>query len=59
MNTKRFLLALLAFALMLAPTGCAHHKKCCGDGNRSYAPPPAPCCNTGVPPAGIVPGPNP
>lgn len=56
MNTKRFLLALIVFTLMLPLSGCRCRRHSCGD--RSFAPPPQPCCNQGVPP-GFVPNPNP
>jgi hypothetical protein len=52
--TKRFLLALFAFTLLLPLSGCGCRRNCCGD-NHSYAPP-APCCPTPGG-AGVVPGP--
>ncbi len=54
MNTRRFLLAVIAFALMLPLSACRHNR--CGD-TRTFAPPPAPCCNGQAPPVGYVPGP--
>jgi hypothetical protein len=56
MSTKRFFLMLIVFALMLPLSGCGCRKNCCGE--RSFAPPPQPCCDKGLPP-GYIPGPNP
>ncbi|MBN9120570.1 MAG: hypothetical protein J0I06_15695 [Planctomycetes bacterium] len=54
MTLKRAFIALIAFTLMLPLSGCGCHRHCCGDNNRSFAPPPGACC----PPAGpAVPGP--
>jgi hypothetical protein len=56
MNSRRFLLAVFAFALLLPLAGC-HRKQCCGDSS-SFAPPPQPCCNNPLPP-GVAPSPAP
>jgi len=57
MSTKRFLLALIAFALMLPLLACGCRHRCCND-TRTFAPPPAPCCPQPGP-SGFVPGPHP
>jgi hypothetical protein len=51
MTTKRFLLALIAFTLMLPLSGCGCRRNCCND-TRTYTPPSGPCCPT---PPGSVP----
>ena len=51
MTTKRFLLTLIAFTLLLPLSGCGCRRNCCND-TRTYTPPPSQCC----PPA---PGPVP
>jgi hypothetical protein len=53
MISKRFLLAAIAFALMLPLPGCGCRRSSCCE-SRAYAPPPAPCCPTA--PAGYTPG---
>ena len=44
MITKRFLLAVFAFALMVPLTGCHGCRRNCNSSG-SFAPPPAPCCD--------------
>lgn len=54
MITKRFLLALIAFTLMLPLSGCGCRRNaCCG----SNAPPA--CCDKQPLPPGYIPGPTP
>jgi hypothetical protein len=55
MLTKRIFLAVLALALLVPVVGC-HHKRCCPT-STSFAPPPAPCCDSPRPPAYIPAGP--
>lgn len=57
MFTKRLFLALFAFALMMPLSGCGCRRNACCE-NRSFAPPPQPCCNKQLPPA-YLPGPQP
>lgn len=60
MNTRRFLLAVFAFALMLPLPGCGCRRNSCGD--RSLAPPPSSCCPpgpSGTLPPGYMPSVNP
>ena len=57
MTIKRLFLALIAFSLLLPLSGCGCRRDSCCD-NRSFSPPPRPCCPTPGP-AGFVPGPNP
>jgi hypothetical protein len=52
MFSKRFLLAVFAFTLMLPLSGCGCRRNCGSDHN--YAPP---CCDKGAP-AGYVPVPG-
>jgi hypothetical protein len=47
--TKRLILALCAFAILIPLVGC-NHRKCCTSSS-SMAPPPQPCCNQPQPPA--------
>ncbi|MBP3958825.1 hypothetical protein J8F10_26565 [Gemmata sp. G18] len=56
MNTKRFLLTLIAFALMLPLSGCGCRRNSCND-DRRYAPP-AGCCDKNAPPD-FLPNPRP
>lgn len=53
MNAKRLFLMLIAFALLLPLSGCGCRKSSCD--NRSFSPPPQPCCDKGLPP-GVTPG---
>jgi hypothetical protein len=56
MISKRFLLAVIAFTLMLPLSGCGcRRNNCC---ERSFAPP-AGCCDRGTLPPGYPPGPHP
>jgi hypothetical protein len=52
MITKRFLLTVIAFTLMLPLSGCGCRRSNCCE-SRAFSPPPAPCCPTA--PANYVP----
>lgn len=52
MITRRFLIVLMAFTLLLPLSGCGCRRNCNSSG--SFAPPP--CCDKGLPP-GAIPGP--
>jgi hypothetical protein len=53
MNAKRLVLMLMVFALLVPLSGCGCRRNSCD--NRSFAPPPQPCCDKGLPP-GATPG---
>lgn len=57
MFTKRTLLAVFAFAVLIPLAGCRHNK-CCSRDAVSYAPPPA-CCPAPGAPATFLPPPAP
>ncbi|HEY1192010.1 MAG TPA: hypothetical protein VGE74_30550 [Gemmata sp.] len=57
MTTRRFILAAIAFTLVLPLSGCGCRRNCNSSG--SFAPPP--CCPDRVPPPppGFIPNPQP
>jgi hypothetical protein len=57
MLSKRFVLALFAFAMLLPLSGCGCRRNCSSN-SASFAPPPA-CCDRSLPPAAFVPPVNP
>jgi hypothetical protein len=57
MFIRRLILAIIALSTLLPLSGCGCRKSCCGSSN-SFAPPPGPCCDKGLPP-GYLPPPAP
>jgi hypothetical protein len=52
MLSKRFVLALFAFAMLMPLSGCGCRKSCSSNSS-SFAPPPS-CCNGTLPPSATV-----
>lgn len=54
MLTKRLVLAVMALSTLLPLSGCGCRRNSCSNSS-SFAPPPAPCCDKGVPPGYLPP----
>lgn len=57
MTTRRFILAAIAFTLMLPLSGCGCRRNC-NSSSGSFAPPPC-CPDRGALPPGVIPSPTP
>jgi hypothetical protein len=54
--TRRLVLAAFALSLLLPLSGCGCRRSCSScPPSASFAPPPGPCCDKGVPPGYLPP----